>query len=964
MIIKKSAGLMTDEEAKQLSEACTIHLVKEVRLKGILDTIKNYGFFDGIAEGVSSLGNIIGKENLEEVKYKNEQTPNRGLEFYTIDPKDYNWIIESSKKLGRKLTILQLVQMGLEFDLDNLVALVPIATGMSDMRSEFKQSVVSKFVKTNPLGNRGLNTDNDGETNIKIGVGAYATSLYDLSRGVLYGANDFKPIMDKVADVVGRFDVKSVGFVANADKVDLYSFFDPSYTDKRYDGAAIVDLAPYNERMSRARSLELKLNYDFLDKYFSPKLKAQMLRKIRKFITRRGLEKSGVASSRDLLFQYMDSNPIGGIRRLNNYPYAVFAFSNKNINADLEEFESFLKGLSELSIDDEAPYSIPEEIEEEITDKLGVGLLNYYENNGLTRPITSLEGRQNRFRSKVIRSIIEDAIASSLPGFSQPTGAQRGFRLEKSYTGMPTTLKDLTNIQTFNDLLKVKGEIPMYVSAKKKQTIYLEEFKKALSDMEQYFRGTNFARFIDIAGNMEFSLRTESSFKETAPLQYSFLLKMRDSSRADIGMTVIFEFKFSLPDFQSNTETNLILEEVDVERYMDKTTQSRYTVDVNKIDDLNLEMVDIVRRVYEPKRFYSGEETQQFVEPRGKKLYEGALRQTSPTMTAKGLMTKIFREQASNENTIVLQDLTIDNLTGRMLGVLYYPGITGSGFYISLDDRKSGLVRTRTERREIFVVCTGSVTFGRDVTDPNVSESACSYSATKADFEGSMDDATTAFLVAGTNRDPYVDIKEIDFEASASRPGDIAHIEVTKGQKAKLEYELQGGDVSAPSSNLEVINIQDGLMNQLTDYLKTRFSYTTPNTKFSSIKLKVYMNAYQRTLTFNIRGYYSGDEGPNDDVINVGFMNGKISAENFQSLQQREESINEIFDSSLIDKIANDLEEKTKRTRDKILDYVKGPGKKPLLDKIRRRSYGYELGQTSRMGQEFADRKFRGKIDE
>ena len=962
MIIKKSAGLMTDEEAKQLSEACTIHLVKEVRLRGILDSVKKFGFFDGIAEGVAGLGSIIGEENLEEVKYKNEEAPNRGLEFYTIDPKDYNWIIESSKKLGRKLTVLQLVQMGLEFDLDNLVALVPIATGMSNMRSEFKQSVVSKFVKTNQLGNRGLSTDNHGETNVKIGVGAYATSLYDLSRGVLYGANDFKPVMDKVADVVGRLDVKSVGFVANSDKVDLYEFFDPSYSDKRFDAAAIIDLSPYNEKMSRARSLKLKLNYDFLDKYFSPKLKSQMLRKIRKFITRRGLEKSGVASSRDLLYQHIIDNPIGGIATLKNYPYAVFAFGNKNINADLKDFESFLKGLSELNIDDETSYSIPEEVEKEIVDKLGVGLLNYYENNGLTRPIASLEGRQNRFRGKVIRSIVEDAIASSLPGFSQPTGAQRGFRLEKSYTGMPATLKDLTNIQTFNDLLKVKGEIPMYISAKKKQKIYLEEFKKALSDMEQYFKGTNFAQFIDIAGNMEFNLRTDFNIKETAPLQYSFLLKMRDASRVDIGMTAIFEFKFSLPDFQSNTETNLTLEEVDVQRYMDKTTQSRYTVDVNKIDDLNLEMVDIVRRVYEPKRFYSGEETQQFTKPR---MTTGAERQTSPIMTARGLMTEIFREQASKENTIVLQDLTIDNLTGRILGVLYYPGITGSGFYISLDDRKSGLVRIRTERREIFVVCTGSVTFGRDVTDPNVSESACSYSATKADFEASMDDAATAFLVAGSGREPYVDIKEIDFQESASKPGDIAHIEVSRGQKAEMEYELVGGDISPPRSNLEMINIQDGLMNQLTDYLKTRFSYTTSDTVFSSIRLKVYLNAYQKTLSFRIRGYYIDGEGDrNDDVLNIGYMNGKLSAENFQSLQTREEYIKEILDNNLVNKIGDDLQEKIKEMRDTVIDYVKGPGKKSLLDKIRRRAYGYELGQTSRAGQEFADRKFRGKIDE
>ena len=134
---------------------------------------------------------------------------------------------------------------------------------------------------------------------------------------------------------------------------------------------------------------------------------------------------------------------------------------------------------------------------------------------------------------------------------------------------------------------------------------------------------------------------------------------------------------------------------------------------------------------------------------------------------------------------------------------------------------------------------------------------------------------------------------------------------------------------------------------------------------FSSIRLKVYLNAYQKTLSFRIRGYYVDGEGDrNDDVLNIGYMNGKLSAENFQSTQTRQEFIKEILDNNLVNKIGDDLQEKIREMRDSVIDYVKGPGKKSLLDRIRRRAYGYELGQTSRVGQQFADRKFRGKKDE
>ena len=178
MIIKKAAGLMSREEAEQLNEACSIYLVKEVRLRGVLDKIKSLGFFDGIASAMENFGSIVGNDSaIEKIELDNEELPNRGLEFYTIDSKDYNWITETSNKLGRSLTILQLVQMGNEFDLDNLVALVPIETGLGNMDPAFKSSVVSKFNKKIVGHSRDLPTDNVGQIPFSRGIGAYSTGM-------------------------------------------------------------------------------------------------------------------------------------------------------------------------------------------------------------------------------------------------------------------------------------------------------------------------------------------------------------------------------------------------------------------------------------------------------------------------------------------------------------------------------------------------------------------------------------------------------------------------------------------------------------------------------------------------------------------------------------------------------------------------------------------------------------------
>ena len=944
MIIKKAAGLMSREEAEKLNEACSIYLVKEVRFREIINKVKTLGFFDAIANAMETFGNILGSDSaIERIELDNEELPNRTLEFYTIDSKDYNWIMETTNKLGRRLTILQLVQMGNEFDLDNLVALVPIETGLGNMDPALKSSVVSKFNKK--VGSyTGLATDNVGEIPFRRGIGAYSTGIYDLSRGRLFGATNYSGVMKKVASVVSRFD-ENVGFVANSSTANLEEFFygENELSRTRFVGAAIVDTSPYKEIFNRQRTVSLSLNYDFLDKFFSPKLKKQMLRRIRKFIGRRG-QRGDTYNISD----YMKDSSIGGITKLKEYPFAVFGFSNdSHLESQLLSLESFLKGLSEMSVEGK-PYSIPEEVESEIIRKLEAGLSLYYENNGLTRPITTLEGKANRFRSRTIRSIFDDAIASSLPGFSQPTGQQRGFRLEKSYTGLPTTLKDLSNENTFNDLLRVKGEIPTYITKERKQKMYKQYLKEALEeDFYKYLESPNFQTFIDISENPEFTLYIKASVKEMGSDKIHFVLNLKDKSQVDISMSVIFEFKFSLPDFTSNTPGNLTLEEVDVERYFDKTSQNRYTVDVNKIEDLNIEMVDIIRRVYEPRRFFSSEEGQQARDEEGR-------RTTTPAMTARGFLSTIFREQANREDTVVLQDLTIDNLTGRVLGILYYPGLTGDGFYLSVDDRKSGLVRVRPEKGEIFVVCSGGVVLSE--ARKRVGDSVCSYAQSREDFQASMDSAIPAFQAAGAFRPGKVNLENIDFVEQANKPGDIAHIEISRGQNLSFKFKLKG------TENFPTLDVEEENINTLEEYLRNRLAYADDETEFLDIILECDLNVYQQTLKFNLFAFYTDTNGEkNSDRTHFGYVRGKLPGGIVSS--RNNDVVKSILDENNVREIMRGLEEEANKRYGKAIEYLKN-NKKEIVDKIRRKVYGYELSQTANMGQEYSKRSYGGKVNE
>ena len=790
MIIKKSAGLMTRGEAEQLAEACDIYMVKDTRLANVASDLNNLGFFNGIAQAMENFDSMVGESNYERILLDNEDKPNRSLEFYTIDPQDYNWIIDAHNKLGHKLTILQNIELGTEFNLDNLIALVPVKTGLGEMSPVFKKSVITSFIKKEK-GRDFFYTVNRDDIKFISGVGPFSTAIYSLREGKLYGGYDFTKLLTEAENIIKELKPPvDIGFVANTKVANADEYFKGETSSVlRSASAMVIDFSSLNESLSRERSLKLNLNYDFLDKYFTPQLKKQMTRKIRKFITRRGgLPKSGQqrGGAYSDMYEYIKTNLNRHVPS-SELPYVIFASLNETFKDT--GIQEFLEKLNKIELD-ETPYSLSEEIEQEIVSKLEKGLSTYYENNGLTRPISTLSGSPNKFRGRVIRSIIEDAIASSLPGFSQPTGAQRGFRLQKSYTGMPVTLKDLSSTSSFNNVLKVMGKIPLYTNKDKKMELYKEALEKALDEMYEYF-DNNFTQFVDIKESERFRFSVLASIDEISSDKINFILKLEDSSDVDIGMSVIFIFKFTLPDFSSKQTSYLTLEEVDVERYFSKTSQGKYTVDVNKIEDLNLEMADIVRRVYEIKPFFSSQQGLQAQTPEGKRL-------TSPMQTSRGYLTNIFRTQAAKKDVIVLQDLIIDNLTGRHIGILFYPGISGSGIYVSVDDRKSGLVTTRTEKGEIFVVCSGQIVFGKTkdgsiyFRSPAVGPSVCSMSRPEKDFEANFDSAARPFLLAG-GVGPK-NISSINFTSTVEKPGNIAHLEVSAGHEITREYNLLADD--------------------------------------------------------------------------------------------------------------------------------------------------------------------------
>lgn len=957
MIIKKAAGLMTREEAEQLNEACNIYLIKENRLYSYIEYINNLGFFTDMDEAMTKLHRLMQTDkSYEKIELDPEKDLNRSLEFYTIDPQDYNLIMTTFRKIGKKLPIFQVVQMGAEFDLDNLVILIPLPTGLGNMDPVFKSSIATKFMKTQDrYNNKYINTVNEGEISFHGGLGAYSTGFYDLQKGRVFGAYDFKPIMDKVSSHVSKFNLDAA-FLANGRMFKLKSLFgENSSSSSAYSSAVIFDLTSLEQKYNKSRALKLNLNYDFLDNYFSPELKKEMLRKIRRFINRRG-------GSKDKNFNMYLRN--SGIV-LRDYPYFAIAIKTSNSEHSFSYLDAYLERLFKLDIGEET-YSLPEEIEEAIVDKLGVGLLNYFENNGLTRPIQTLRGEANRFRSVVIRSIVDDAIASSLPGFSQPSGKQRGFTLEKSYTGMPQTLKDLTSLSTFNELLRVAGEAPTYITLEKRERMYLEELKKALNEMTDYLGGENFKKFSDVSSNYYFRFKVDSDFKQTGPYKLNYVVKIEDKSDTDISMSAVFDFKFSLPDFKSSSITNLTLEEVDVERYMVKTSKNRYTVDINKIEDLNLEIADTIRRIFEPRNFFSNEEMLQEREPVSPEEEEEGIkgaRLTSPTLTAKGLFKKIFMEESAKPDVIVLQDLVIDNLTGRTLGVLFYPGLTGSGFYLSVDDRKSGLVRTRPEKGEIFVVCSGTIQLRIPESNVYVTDSVCSYAQSRNDFESSMDSAGTAFLLAGGVRG--TDLSSMKFGEGNNRPSQIAHIELASGSSKEMFYYLVSENQSRNNfwGNHENISIENEDMDYITSYLRRVLGYADENTTFKSIVLKCELDTYRQKLMFSILANYEDTEGDNNnDGILIGFLDGTLADGEFKLLND-DLNFNLFDNKNLFNSIKSDILSFVNERKKETLDFVKN-NKSMILAEVRKKVYGYELAHTRDIGFDYAEREYRRRLNE
>ena len=966
MIIKKSAGLMTRGEAEQLAEACDIYMVKGIRLANVADKLTNLGFFDGIAQAMENFGDIVGDSKYERILLDSEKTPNRALEFYTINPQDYNWIIDAHNKLGHKLSIIQVVELGTEFNLDNLIALVPIKTGLGEMSPVFKKSVITSFIGKGQ-GRDYIYAVNRGEIKFISGVGPFSTAIYSLNEGKLYGGYDFKKLLTEGENIIKELKPSvDIGFVANTRVANTDKYFKRGKSAPRSESAMVIDLSSLNESLYRERSLKLNLNYDFLDKYFTPQLKKQMVRKIRKFIIRRGglpkSKQSGADPYADM-HEYIKTKLIQEVPP-SELPYVVFASYKGTFEGS--RIQEFLEKLNNIELD-ETPYSLSEEIEQEIVSKLEKGLSTYYENNGLTRPISTLSGSPNKFRGRVIRSIIEDAIASSLPGFSQPTGKQRGFRLEKSYTGMPVTLKDLSSTSSFNDVLTVMGEIPLYTNKDKKMKLYQEALENALNEMTKYFE-TNFKQFVDIKDSYDFRIRVESSIKKISSGKLNFILKLTDSSQVDIGMSVIFIFKFTLPDFSSKQTSYLTLEEVDVERYFSKTSQGKYTVDVNKIEDLNLEMADTVRRVYEVKPFFSSGEGLQAKDPEGK-------RTTTPMQTSKGFLTSIFKQQAAKEGVVVIKDLAIDNLTGRIIGVLFYPGISGGGVYVSVDDRKSGLVRTRTNVGEIFVVCSGQIVFKtrRDGSvsfrDPAVSESVCSMGRGKEDFMANFDSAATPFMATGSVRPKKLD--SINFDSNISKPGDMAHINVGAGHEITQLYNLV---VESGNSNPDITGAPAGSeilisSNEYEELLNTTMrNYSdTDKENVSALSLSYMGNVYQEYFQISITAHFRrGDDGGYTSQI-TGALAGDLDSGVFYPSGREENlpNLEKIFNTNSIKTtVIEDFKRRIKQNESGLKAYLEGGGKDSLYYMIKQKAFGHELGQTPTKGTELAETRFRRLTDE
>ena len=702
-MIKKAQGLMNDAELQALVEKYDIYLV-------------NYSL-----AGVD----LVDYEPDRKMKLEIGGKTHTNLEFYTIDPVDYNLLMKIAKNRKNKLTLYVIVRFQQDFSIQDYAVetIIPPPTAVLrkyniNTRRGGPQKIIKKRKELSEVSSFGINLD-EVEKILDEALNEITKTLKELELPI-------KPL------TLQRYmETPSVLF--------SLSYNTNILDDKHTKEQNVIFPSDFTEGFQ---------------KYFTENATRRVLRKIRKIINRAG--NRTVISFQDVSFSYMD----------------YYLYENIPTKQALNDFKIELRDIKPLfgGLTNE----LPPEVFENMKNYILSGMENYYQTKGLTRPLT-LERLTALGISREVNSLIRTSVTSSLPGYQTSQGTHRGYTFNKSLEIGPNTPLSLIEAVIRNDP-KAHEIIGLTIDKLlPNQAIppnYLYQLNDA-RDLSNIFDATNNTRSItqvlepkvnndfqifykeggyyEIHNNsispISFSLSLDelvdalvnnpddtleekikrvplrvNSYKfpsgisailtreldaeSTLAPQFDyghtidsgelggkngFLVPIRIKSKRSFSEEFNLTFKFT-NKVERGVITNLTLESVEGAVYRRRALNRKFEIDINAEYGLDTEIRRVVNRILNAQDFYSADRSD-----------------INITDKSAAYMMNAVRILGKASHTLTIDPPKFDTLTGATRG-MWIIGSGSSGFtYLTIDDSKAGASSNIRDDEYAGSACMGEI---------------------------------------------------------------------------------------------------------------------------------------------------------------------------------------------------------------------------------------------------------------
>lgn len=682
-MIKKAQGLMNDAELQALVEKYDIYLV-------------NYAY-----EGET----LIDYEPDRKMKLEIGGKTHTNLEFYTIDPVDYNLLMKIASNIKNKLTLYVIVRFQQDFTIQDYAveAIIPPPTTVLrkyniNTRRGKPQKIIKKKRELAEVSNFTLDID----------------SVENALDGVL----------NEVTKTLNQLELP-------IKPLTLESYMEPN--------AALFTLSYNTDMITDKYTKEQNVIFppDFTEgfqKYFTENATRRVLRKIRKIINRAGDRQ--VTKLEEINFNYIEG-------------YLDYNLAAEEV---LEEFSIELVGIKEL-LNELTTNALPPVVFENMKNYILSGMENYYQTKGLTRPLT-LERLTALGISREVNSLIRTSVTSSLPGYQTSQGTHRGYTFNKSLQIDPnsplslieavirndpkaheiiglTSNKLLPNqaippsylyqlerggVGVMTELLKLKVNNDFEISLRPNGdyliedlrnqygyfTVNAEELREALLNnpddtLEEKIKRVPFrvgSRYFEKMINNTLSNELKVSPLENISVartlsKNEFLVPLRIPSERSASEEFNLTFKFIYEE-ELGYVTKLTLESVQGAVYRKRALNRKFEIDINAEYGFEIEIRRVINRILNAQDFYSADRSD-----------------INITDKSAAYMMNAVRMLSNASHTITIDPPKFDTLTGATRG-LWIIGSGSEGFtYLTIDDSKAGASSNIRDTTYLGSACMG-----------------------------------------------------------------------------------------------------------------------------------------------------------------------------------------------------------------------------------------------------------------